>query len=108
MLAIAEIPDAIGIRDVSGRPLLSAAAGAKSREEPGRERPRAASRREHGKHGRDKPFGRTRDESKWPARLARRDAKSELAQVCAHHGSEHSDGTPGASTRLKVRRAYLG
>src|SRR5712671_788678 len=84
-------PDAIATRDVIGRPLLSAAAGAKSREEPGQERPRAALKREHGKHGSDEPFGRTRDESKWPARLARRDAKSELAQVCAHHGSEDSD-----------------
>ena len=32
---------------------------------------------------------RTRDESQWPARSARRRAKSELAQVCAHHGYEH-------------------
>ena len=33
----------------------------------------------------DEPSGRARDESEQPARLARRDAKSELAQVRAHH-----------------------
>src|ERR1700693_6183666 len=73
----------LGTRDVSGRPQLSAAAGAKSREEPGQERPRAGLKREHGS---DEPFGRTRYDSKSPARLARREAKSELAQICAHHG----------------------
>src|SRR5580704_18606374 len=51
MLAIAETPDAIGTRDVSGRPLLSAVAGAKSRVKPDQERPRAGLKREHGKHG---------------------------------------------------------
>jgi hypothetical protein len=35
---------------VSGRPLLSAVAGAKSREEPGQERPKAGLKRKHGKH----------------------------------------------------------
>src|SRR5712671_5424289 len=68
---------------VSCRPQLSAAAGAKSREEPGQERPRAGLKREHGS---DEPFGRTRYDSKSPARLARRGAKSELAQIRAHHG----------------------
>ena len=75
---------------VGGRPLLSATAGAKSREEPGQERPRAALKREHGS---DEPFGQTQDESEQPARLARREAKSELAQVRAHHGFVHSDRT---------------
>src|SRR4051812_17067423 len=37
--------------------------------------------------------GRTRDESEWPARSARREAKSELAQVRAHHGFVPSDRT---------------
>src|SRR5882757_9710429 len=32
-----------------------------------------------------RPFDRTRDASGSPARLARREAKSELAQVRAHH-----------------------
>src|SRR5258708_2116590 len=68
---------------VSCRPQLSAAAGAKSREEPGQERPRAGLKREHGS---DEPFGRTRYDSKTPARLARREAKSQLAQLRAHHG----------------------
>src|SRR6266481_5235430 len=90
MLATAGAPDAMGTRDVSARPLLSAAAGAKSREEPGQERPRAAWKREHGS---DEPFGRTQDESERPARLARREAKSELAQIRAHHGFVHSDRT---------------
>jgi hypothetical protein len=35
---MAGTPDAIGPRDVGGRPLLLAAAGAKSREEPGQEK----------------------------------------------------------------------
>src|SRR5260221_433380 len=73
----------LGTRDVSGRPQLSAAAGAKSPEEPGQERPRAGLKREHGS---DEPFGRTRYDSKSPARLARREAKSELAQIRVHHG----------------------
>ena len=73
----------LGTRDVSGRPQLSAAAGAKSREEAGQERPGAGLKREHGS---DEPFGRTRDEAEWPARSARREAKSELAQIRAHHG----------------------
>src|SRR5258708_2317496 len=50
MLAIAETPDAIWTRDVSGRPLLSAVARAKAREEPDQERPRAGLKREHVKH----------------------------------------------------------
>ena len=120
MLAIAETPDAIGTRDVSARPLLSAAAGAKSREEPGQERPRATWKREHGS---DEPFGRTQDESERPARLARREAKSELAQVRAHHGFVHSGRTrarqrassPSANTpkrtefprEFKARRGIL-
>src|ERR1700704_4677635 len=90
MLAMAGTPDAIGTQHVSGRPQLSAAAGAKSREEPRQERPRAAWKREHGS---EEPFGRTQDESERPARLARREAKSELAQVRAHHGFVHSDRT---------------
>src|ERR1700736_4802047 len=53
MLATAGTPDAIGTGDVSGRQLLSAAAGAKSREQHGQERPRAALKREHGS---DEPF----------------------------------------------------
>jgi hypothetical protein len=96
--------DAIGTWDVSGRPLLLAAAGAKSREEP---RPRAASRREHGKHERNKPFGRTRDESERPARLARRDAKSELAQVCAHHCFNVATGPTRVNTP-RIHLAHLG
>src|SRR6267154_941431 len=83
MLAIAETPDAMGTRGVSGRPLLSAAAGAKSREEPGQERPRAALKREHGS---DEPFEANSGRKLWPARSARREAKSELAQVRDHHG----------------------
>jgi hypothetical protein len=106
MLAMAGTPDAIGTRDVSGRPLLSAAAGAKSREEPSQERPRAALKREHGKHGSDEPFGRTQDESEQPARSARRHAKSELAQIRAHHGLGLATG-PARVNRLKsVRRTW--
>src|SRR5205823_408956 len=97
-------------RGTCGRPLLSAAAGAKSREEPGHERARAASKTDHGKHGSDEPFGRTRDESEQPARSARRDAKSELAQVRAHHGFEHSERARARQFvvhRLRfVRRTY--
>src|SRR5882762_3937344 len=63
MLAMAVTPDAIGTRDASDRPLLSAAAGAKSREEPGQERPKAALNTEHGEHASNEPSGRTRDES---------------------------------------------
>jgi hypothetical protein len=37
--------------------------------------------------------GQTRDQSEWPARSARRDAKSELAQVRAHHGFVRSGRT---------------
>src|SRR4051795_364994 len=84
-------PDVMGTRDVSGRLLLSTAAGAKSREEPGQERPRVASNMEYGEHGRNEPSGRTRDESKWPTRSARRDAKSKLAQIRSHDGIKHSD-----------------
>jgi len=54
MLAMAATPDAIGTRDVSGRPLISEAAGAKSREEPGQERPRSALKRGYGS---DEPSG---------------------------------------------------
>jgi hypothetical protein len=50
MLGMAETPDAMGTRDLSARPLLSAAAGAKSREEPGQERASAALKWEHEKH----------------------------------------------------------
>src|SRR6202035_5228915 len=39
-----------------------------------------------------------------PARLARRDAKSELAQVRAHHDSDHRRPDPRASTRHNVVR----
>src|ERR1700676_902225 len=88
MLATAGTPDAIGTRDVSGRRLLSAAAGAKSREEPGQERPRAALMREHGS---DEPFGANSRRKRMPARSARRGAKSELAQVRAHHSFVPSD-----------------
>jgi hypothetical protein len=63
MFAIAGTPDAIGTRDVSARPLLSAAAGAKSRKELGQERPRAALKREHGKHGATSLSGELDDES---------------------------------------------
>src|SRR5258706_10266093 len=83
MLAMAELLMRLRRGIVGGRPLLSATAGAKSREEPGQERPRAALKREHGS---DEPFGRTQDQSERPARLARREAKSELARVRAHHG----------------------
>src|SRR5258705_4320421 len=84
MLTMAGTPDAMGTRDASGRPQLSAAAGAKSREKCGQEIPRAALKR---KHGSTRPFGRTRDDySESPARLARREAKSESARVRAHHG----------------------
>ena len=99
---MAGTPEEIGTQDASGRPQLSAAAGAKSREERNQERTKAALNREYGKHGSDEPFGRTRDKSEQPARSARQDAKSELAQVCAHHDIEHSDRTPRASTRLSA------
>jgi hypothetical protein len=51
MLAIAETRDAIAMWDISGRPPLSAAAGAKSHEGPSQERPRAALTREAGNTG---------------------------------------------------------
>src|SRR5580704_12228242 len=103
MLAIAESPDAIGTRDVSGRPRLSAAAGAKSREEPGQERPGAALNREHGS---DEPFGANSRLKRWPARSARRQAKSELAQVRAHHG--YIATGPARVNSPQVRPAHLG
>jgi len=49
--------------------------------------------------------GRTRDESDWPARSARRDAKSELAQVRAHHGFVHSDRTRARQLASSPSRA---
>src|SRR6266850_3249669 len=90
MLAMAGTPDAIGTRDASGRPLLSAAAGAKSREEPGQERPRAALKREHGS---DEPFGANSRRKPMAGAISAPRGKSELAQVRAHHGFEHSDRT---------------
>src|SRR5260370_13974599 len=53
MLAMAGTPNTTATRNLSGRPLLSAAAGAKSREAPGQEGPKAALKREH---GRNEPF----------------------------------------------------
>src|SRR5258706_11513478 len=90
MLAMAELLMRLRRGIVSCRPLLSATAGAKSRGERGQERPRAAWKREHGS---DEPFGRTQDESERPARLARREAKSELAQIRPHHGFVHRGRT---------------
>src|ERR1700676_1888035 len=49
MLAMAGTPKTIATRNVGGRPLLSAAAGAKSRETRGQEGPKAALKREHGR-----------------------------------------------------------
>jgi hypothetical protein len=94
----------LATRNVSGRPLLSAVAGAKSREGPGQERHKAALKREHGS---DEPFGANSRRSEWPARSARRGAKSELAQVRAHDDFEHSDRTQRASTRFQVRPEHL-
>ena len=67
MLAMAGTLDASATRDVSGRPLLSAAAGAKSREEPGEERPRAALKREHGS---DEPFGANSKRKRMPGAVS--------------------------------------
>jgi len=91
---------------VSGRPLLSEAAGAKSREEPGQERPKAGLKREHGSARAFRCELETKAE--WPARSARQEAKSELAQVRAHHGVVHSDRTSAPSNSPQVRPAHLG
>src|SRR5258708_35430214 len=104
MLAMADLLMRLRRGIVNGRPLLSATAGAKSREEPGQERPRAAWKMEHGS---DKPFERTRYDSKSPARLARREAKSELAQIRAHHGLYIATG-PASVNSPQVRPAHLG
>src|SRR5260370_41913353 len=79
MLAMAGAPDEIGTRDVSGWPLLSAAAGAKSREEPSEERPRAGS---------DEAFGANSGRKRIAGAVSATGGLSELAQV---HGFEHSD-----------------
>src|SRR5580692_3830519 len=94
----------LATRNVSGRPLLSAVAGAKSREGPGQERHKAALKREHGS---DEPFGANSRRSEWPARSARRGAKSELAQVRAHDDFEHSDRTQRASTYTSRMSPFL-
>jgi hypothetical protein len=85
---------------VSGRPLLSAAAGAKSREEPGQERPRTALKREHGS---DKPFGANsrRKRNGRRGQRARRLSRSWLRFVLI--GFVHSGRT--RARQLEVRPA---
>jgi hypothetical protein len=84
------------------------AVGRSYRQRPVLSRAKNRARRDFGGYRRGntgaKPFGRTRDDSELPTRLTRRKAKSELAQVRAHHGLVLAT-TP---TRVKLWMSAMG